>query len=175
SQQQPLADVHVASTLRVSSGQDGWQIATDEFLLEHQRASLSLSGSLQDDPADPRIAATGKLVGADIPLVARLLGDNTAQAFGAAASRLTAGRIQNAEFALHGPISKLPFEGGVDSFTGSLTLRNAVISGGDLWPDAEEIDAHVEWHGAQIQATIEAGHAGPFRLASAKAQWGADG
>jgi uncharacterized protein YhdP len=175
SQQKPLADVHVASTLRVSSGRDGWHIATDEFLLEHQRASLSLSGSLQDDPAEPRIVATGTLTGADIPLVARLLGDNTAQAFGAAASRLTAGRIQNAEFALHGPISKLPFEGGVDSFTGSLTLRNAVISGGDLWPDAEGIDAHVEWHGAQIQATIEAGHAGPFQLASAKAQWGADG
>jgi len=175
SQQQPLADVHVASTLRVSSGRDGWQIATDEFLLEHQRASLSLSGSLQDDPIDPRIAATGKLIGADIPLVVRLLGDNTAQAFGAAASRLTAGRIQNADFALHGPISKLPFEGGGDGFTGSLTLRNAVLSGGDLWPDAEEINAHVEWRGARIQATIEAGHAGPFQLAAAKAQWAADG
>jgi uncharacterized protein YhdP len=175
SQQQPLADVHVSSTLRVSSGRDGWQIATDEFLLEHQRASLSLSGSLQDDPADPRIAATGKLMGADIPLVMRLLGENTAQAFGAAASRLTAGRIQNADFAFHGPISRLPFEAGGDGFTGSLTLRNAVLSGGDLWPDAEEIDAHVEWRGARIQATIEAGHAGPFQLAAAKAQWAADG
>jgi uncharacterized protein YhdP len=175
SQQQPLADVHVASTLRVSSGHDGWQIATDEFLLEHQRASLSLSGSLQDDPIDPRIAATGKLIGADIPLVMRLLGENTAQAFGAAASRLTAGRIQNADFALHGPISKLPFEGGGDGFSGSLTLRRAVLSGGDLWPDAEEIDAHVEWRGARIQATIESGHAGPFQLAAAKAQWAADG
>jgi uncharacterized protein YhdP len=175
SQQQPLADVHVASTLHVSSGRDGWQIATDEFLLEHQRASLSLSGSLQDDPIDPRIAATGKLIGADIPLVVRLLGENTAQAFGAAASRLTAGRIQNADFALHGPISKLPFEGGGDSFTGSLTLRNAVLSGGDLWPDAEEIEAHVEWRGARIQATIDGGRAGRFQLAAAKAQWAADG
>jgi uncharacterized protein YhdP len=175
SQQQPLADVHVASTLRVSSGPDGWQIATDEFLLEHQRASLSMNGSLQDDPIDPRIAATGKLVGADIPLVMRLLGENTAQAFGAAASRLTAGRIQNADFALHGPVSKLPFESGGDGFTGSLTLRNAILSGGDLWPDAEEVDAHVEWRGARIQATIESGHAGPFQLAAAKAQWAADG
>jgi uncharacterized protein YhdP len=175
SQQQPLADVHVSSTLHVSSGREGWQIATDEFLLEHQRASLSLSGSLQDDPSEPRIVATGKLVGADIPLVMRLLGENTAQAFGAAASRLTAGRIQNADFALRGPISKLPFEAGGDGFTGSLTLRNAVLSGGDLWPDAEEIDAHLEWRGARIQATIEAGHAGPFKLAAAKAQWAADG
>jgi len=175
SQQQPLAAVHVSSTLRVISGRDGWQIATDEFLLEHQRASLSLSGSLQDDPIEPRIAATGKLIGADVPLVMRLLGENTAQAFGAVASRLTAGRIQNADFALHGPISKLPFDAGGDGFTGSLTLRDAVLSGGDLWPDADEIAAHVEWRGARIQATIEAGRAGPFQLAAAKAQWGADG
>ncbi|HWM66379.1 MAG TPA: AsmA-like C-terminal region-containing protein, partial [Steroidobacteraceae bacterium] len=175
SQQKPLADVHVSSTLRVSSSHDGWKIETDEFLLEHQRASLNLSGSLQDDPTEPRISATGTLTGADIPLVARLLGDNTAEAFGAAASRLTAGRIQNAEFALRGPVSDLPFEGRHDGFTGSLTLRDAIISGGELWPDANGIDAHVEWRGAQIQATIEAGHAGPFQLASAKAQWGADG
>ena len=175
SQQIPLADVHVSSTLRVTSGHDGWKIETDEFLLEHQRASLSLSGSLQDDPTEPRIFASGSLTGADIPLVARLLGGNTAEAFGAAASRLTAGQIQNAEFSLRGPIRQLPFEGRHDGFTGSLTLRNAIISGGDLWPDANGIDAHVEWHGAQIQATIEAGRAGPFQLASAKAQWGADG
>jgi uncharacterized protein YhdP len=175
SQQVPLADVHVSSTLRVTSGHDGWKIETNQFLLEHQRASLSLSGSLQDDPTEPRIFASGSLTGADIPLVMRLLGGNTAEAFGAAASRLTAGQIQNAEFSLRGPIRQLPFEGQHDGFTGSLTLRNAIISGGDLWPDADGIDAHVEWHGAQIQATIEAGRAGPFRLASAKAQWGADG
>ena len=99
-----------------------------------------MSGSLQDDPIEPRIAATGRLIGADIPLVMRLLGDNTSQAFGAAASRLTAGRIQNADFALHGPISKLPFDAGGDGFTGSLTLRNAVVSGGDLWPDVDGVD-----------------------------------
>ncbi len=175
SQQKPLADVHVTSTLQITSGHEGWQISTDEFLLEHQRASLSLSGSLQDDPAEPRIAATGTLTGADIPLVVRLLGENTAQAFGAAASRLTAGRIQHAEFAVHGPIKELPFDGSGDGFTGSLTLRGAVLSGGDLWPDAEGIDARVEWHGARILAAIEGGHAGPFQLSSAKAQWSADG
>jgi uncharacterized protein YhdP len=175
SQQMPLTNVHVSSTLRVSSGHDGWKIETDEFLLEHRRASLNVSGSLQDDPTDPRIFASGSLTGADIPLVMRLLGDDTAEAFGAAASRLTAGQIQNAEFSLRGPISQLPFEGRHDGFTGSLTLRNAILSGGDLWPDADGIDARVEWHGAQIQAAIEAGRAGPFQLASAKAQWGADG
>ena len=174
-QQMPLADVHVSSTLRVTSGHDEWKIETDEFLLEHQRATLRLSGSLQDDPTEPRISASGSLTGADIPLVVRLLGGNTAEAFGAAASRLTAGQIQNAEFSLRGPIRQLPFEGRHDGFTGSLTLRGAIISGGDLWPDADGIDAHVEWRGAQIQATVEAGRAGPFQLASAKAQWGADG
>ena len=175
SQQKPLADVHVSSTLRISSSHEGWKIETDEFLLEHQRASLSLSGSLQDNPTEPRIFASGTLTGADIPLVVRLLGNNTDEAFGPVASRLTAGRIQNAEFTLRGPISQLPFEGPPDSFTGSLTLRDAIISGGDLWPDAAGVDARIEWRGAQIQATIEAGRAGPFQLASAKAQWGADG
>ncbi|MBS0417565.1 MAG: hypothetical protein JSR66_07610 [Proteobacteria bacterium] len=175
SQQKPLTDVRVSSTLHVSSHPDGWKLETDSFVLEHQRASLNLSGSLEGGSAEPRILAKGTLTGADIPLVVRLLGDNTAEAFGAAASRLTAGKIQNAEFALRGPISDLPFDGRHDGFTGSLTLRDAILSGGDLWPDANGIDARVEWHGAQIQAVIEAGRAGPFQLASAKAQWGADG
>jgi uncharacterized protein YhdP len=175
SQQEPLADVRVSSMLHVGSNRDGWKLETDAFVLEHQRASLNLSGSLEGGSSEPQILAKGTLTGADIPLVVRLLGDNTAEAFGAAASRLTAGRIQNAEFALRGPVSDLPFGGRRDGFTGSLTLRDAILSGGDLWPDANGIDAHVEWRGAQIQATIEAGRAGPFQLASAKAQWGADG
>jgi uncharacterized protein YhdP len=175
SQQEPLADVHVSSMLHVASNRGGWTLETDAFVLEHQRASLNLSGSLQGGLSEPQIQAKGTLTGADIPLVVRLLGDNTAEAFGAAASRLTAGRIQNAEFALRGPVSDLPFGGRRDGFTGSLTLRDAILSGGDLWPDANGIDARVEWRGAQIQATIEAGRAGPFQLASAKAQWGADG
>ncbi len=175
SQQQPLADVHVSSTLHVGVNREGWKLETDAFVLEHQRASLNLSGSLTGGLSEPRIQARGTLTGADIPLVIRLLGDHTAEAFGAAASRLTAGRIQNAEFALRGLVSDLPFGGPRDGFTGSLTLRDAILSGGDLWPDAKGIDARVEWRGARIQATIEAGSAGLFQLASAKAAWGADG
>jgi uncharacterized protein YhdP len=175
SQQDPLSDMRVSSKLHVTSNHDGWKLETDAFVLEHQRASLNLGGSLQGGASDPQILAKGTVTGADIPLVLRLLGDNTAEAFGAAASRLTAGRIQNAEFALRGPVGDLPFGGRRDGFTGSLTLRNAIISGGGLWPDANGIDAHVEWRGAQIQATIDAGRAGPFQLASAKAQWGGDG
>jgi uncharacterized protein YhdP len=175
SQQEPLADVHVSSTLHVDSNRDGWKLETDAFVLEHQRASLTLSGSLQGGASDPQILAKGTLTGADIPLVTRLLGDNTAEAFGAVASRLTAGRIQNAEFALRGPVGDLPFGRRRDGFTGSLTLRGAILSGGGLWPDANGVDAHVEWRGAQIQATIDSARAGPFQLASAKAQWGGDG
>jgi len=175
SQQKPLADVRVSSTLHVSNSDGGWKLGTDSFVLEHQRATLNLSGSIEGNSSESRILAKGTLTGADIPLVLRLLGDSTAAAFGAAASRLTAGKIQNAEFALRGPINDLPFAGRRDGFTGSLTLRDAILSGGDLWPDADGIDARVEWRGAQIQAVIEAGRAGPFQLAAAKAQWGADG
>jgi uncharacterized protein YhdP len=102
------------------------------------------------------------------------LGANTAQAFGAVASRLTAGRIDNAQFELRGPMLQLPF-GARDGFVGSLTLRDGILSGGDLWPDARGIDARIEWHGARIQATITAGHAGPFQLAAASADWDAAG
>src|SRR5262249_45380112 len=49
------------------------------------------------------------------------------------------------------------------------------LSGGDLWPDAQAVDARVEWRGARIQATVDGGRAGPFQLATAKAQWSADG
>jgi uncharacterized protein YhdP len=178
SQRFPLANVRVSSIFLVSGTPAGWRIATDEFLLEHQRAVLSLSGELRSGAgtasAEPQIIARGTLTGADIPFIERLLGENTAQAFGAVASRLTAGRIQNAQFELRGPISQLPFGGG-GGFTGSLTLRDAVVSGGDLWPDARGIDARIEWRGARIQGLIDAGHAGPFELATATAQWDAAG
>lgn len=177
SRQYSLANVHVAATLRISAMPGGWQIATDEFLLEHQNARLSLNGTLRGEPArgEPQIRASGTLTGADIPLVERILGDSTAQAFGAAASQLTAGRIQNAQFELRGPISELPFGGRGAGFTGSLTVQDAVLSGGDLWPDAAGIEAQVEWHGSRIQAVIRTGHAGPFQLAAATAEWDAAG
>jgi uncharacterized protein YhdP len=175
SRQYPLGNVHVSSTLTLASTASGWRIATDRFLLEHQHATLSLSGELRGPlDSEPEIIARGTLTGADIPFIERLLGANTAEAFGAVASRLTAGRIQNAQFELRGPISELPF-GGRGGFTGSLTLKDAVLSGGDLWPDAKGIDARIEWHGARIQANIDTGHAGPFELAAASAQWDADG
>ncbi len=177
SRQYPLTDVRVASTLRVSTTRAGWQIATGGFLLEHQHARLSLNGVLRGgaEQGDPEISARGTLIGADIPLVESILGDGTAQAFGAAASQLTAGRIQNAQFELHGPISELPFGGGGDGFTGSLALQDGLLSGGGLWPDAQGVEARVEWRGARIQATITSGHAGPFHLAATRAQWDAGG
>jgi uncharacterized protein YhdP len=177
SRQYPLADIHLAATLRVGRTVGGWVMATDGFTLEHEHARLSLSGVLRQEgtAGDPTITAHGTLTGADIALVERLLGDSTAQAFGAAASRLTAGRIRNAEFGLRGPISELPFGGRGEGFTGSLTLQGAILSGGHLWPDAEGIDARIEWRGARIQATIFGGHAGPFQVAAAHAQWDAAG
>jgi len=181
SRQYPLENVHVSSTLHIRATPDGWRIATEGFLLEHPLARLTLSGELRggmavagQPPPDPQIAASGSLTGADIPLVERLLGANTAQAFGAVASRLTAGRIENAQFELRGPMRQLPF-GSRGGFVGSLSLRDGVLSGGDLWPDASGVDVRIEWHGARIQATIMAAHAGPFQLAAASAEWDAAG
>lgn len=177
SRQYPLSGIQLTSTVRIGRTPGGWLLMTDGFTLEHENARLSLSGTLRRDEAggDPTINARGSLTGADIPLLERLLGDSTAQAFGAAASRLTAGLIRNAEFGLRGPIGELPFGGRGEGFTGSLTLQQAILSGGGLWPDAEAVDARIEWRGARIQATLSGGHAGAFQLSGARAEWDAGG
>lgn len=176
-EQPPLTGVNVAAAVQVSSGTAGWQVSADQLVLEHERATLSFSGTLTASAADPdpTVAGSGRLSGADVPLVLHVLGADMAQELGAVASRLTSGRIQHAEFSLLGPVSRLPFEDGEEGFAGSLTLRSASVSGGDLWPDARGIDARVEWHGARMQTTIESGRAGSFQLVSARAQWDAAG
>ena len=54
---------------------------------------------------------------------------------------------------------------------GSLFLRDAVLSGGALWPDAREVDARIDWRGPRMHASIEKGRAGSFELSSTKADW----
>ena len=118
--------------------------------------------------AVPEINAHAELTGADVALLERLAGASMAQAFGATFSQLTAGRIERAQIELRGPFdATLPDTG----FTGSLLLRDAVLSGGALWPDAREVDARIDWRGPRMHAFIEKGHAGSFELSATKADW----
>ncbi|HUI60523.1 MAG TPA: AsmA-like C-terminal region-containing protein [Steroidobacteraceae bacterium] len=171
-----LPDLRVSSALQIGRTPAGWRVSTGEFLLQHSQARLVLSGALWGAAGEPaEIDAHGVLVGADIPLVKELLGSATAQFFGAAASQLVAGEIRDAQFTMRGPLGELPFGGRGTGLSGSLQLREAVLSGGDLWPDMAGVTAQVQWQGAKIQASLDAGRAGPFQISAARAEWDAAG
>ena len=176
SRQGAVDAVRVGAELRIDRLEGGgWRIAADDFLLERAFARLKLSGSLRANGTleDPQIDVRGTLTGAEISLLERLLGESTQQAFGAAASHLTAGRVRAAEFELRGPLGELPFGAHGARFEGSLTLEDGAFSADDLWPAASGIEARVEWRGARIQAAITAGRAGDFALTDAHAEWDA--
>ena len=173
---QTLADLQVSSTLKWRRTQAGWRLSTDEFLLQHAQARLVLDGSIAGRPGAPdEIDARGVLTGADIPFVKDLLGGATAQVFGAVASQLVAGEIHDARFTVRGPLDELPLGTPGAGLSGSLVLRDAVLSGGDLWPDMSGVMARVQWQGAKIRASVDAGRAGPFQITAARAEWDALG
>ena len=176
--QYPLDDVHIATRLQISRSDTGWQVMTEKLELQHETAHLRLAGQLTGDGSSraPQIDAYADLTGADIPLLEKLAGASSVAAMGATVSHLTAGRIEHARIELHGPLdATLPFRDDGTGFTGSLVLREAILSGGELWPDAQHVDARIDWRGARIRAAIETGRAGSFVLASAMAEWDVQG
>ncbi|HEX4674419.1 MAG TPA: AsmA-like C-terminal region-containing protein [Steroidobacteraceae bacterium] len=182
--QYPLDDVRVDARLQIGRAGGAWRIATEKLELQHGGTRLRVEGSLSGDgslygggslagggvfvAAVPEINAHAELTGADVTLLEKLAGASMAQAFGATFSQLTAGRIDRAQIELRGPFAAtLPDTG----FTGSLLLRDAVLSGGALWPDAHGVDARIDWRGPRIHAYIEKGQAGSFELSATKADW----
>jgi uncharacterized protein YhdP len=170
----PLDGMRVDARLQISRTADGWRIMTEKLELQHDATRLRVEGSLAGDDSSrvPEINAHAELTGAAVQLLESLAGSSVAQAFGATFSRLTAGRIERAQIYLRGPLdATLPVTG----FTGSLLLRDAVLDGGGLWPDAREVDARIDWRGPRIHAFIDGGHAGSFALSAIKADWDAGG
>ena len=174
SPQYPLEDVRVDARLQVGRVGGAWRITTEKLELQHDAAALRIEGSLTGADSDPvaEINAHAELTGADVPLLERLAGASMAQTFGATFSQLTAGRIERAQIELRGPLDETLPETG---FSGALLLRNAVLSGGDVWPDAHEVDARIDWHGSRMHAFIDKGRAGAFMLTDTKADWDARG
>jgi uncharacterized protein YhdP len=172
--QDPLEDLRVDARLQIGRSGSGWHITTEKLELQHEAAELRVAGSLvgSDSAAVPEIDAHAELTGADVVLLERLAGASMTQAFGATFSQLTAGRIERAQVDLRGPFDAALPEAG---FTGSLVLRGAVLAGGDLWPDARDVDARIDWRGPHIHAFIDKGHAGSFALSLARADWDASG
>ena len=172
--QYPLDGVHVDARLQIGRTGSEWRITTEKLELQHESTRLRMEGSLvgSDSAAVPEINAHAELTGADVALLERLAGPSMTRAFGATFSQLTAGRIERAQIELRGPFdATLPDNG----FTGSLVLRDAILAGGDIWPDAREVDARIDWRGPRIHAFIDKGRAGSFALSVTKADWDARG
>ena len=152
--QYPLSDVRVEARLQIDRDTDGWQVATEKLELQHRGAHLKVQGSLAGNAAreTPEIEAHAELTGVDVPLLKRLAGDGMARTFGAALSQLTAGDIDRVQVELHGPMDASLLDSGV---TGAIAVQNAVLSGGELWPDARDVSAHVEWRGTHIRAVLD--------------------
>lgn len=190
----PLEDLRVDARLEIGRTDNGWRITTRKLELQHGATQLRVEGSLvgDDSAAVPEINAHAELTGADVTLLERLAGAGMApagmapagmaqanttrpgmgQAFGATFSKLTAGRIERAQIELRGPFDATLAENGV---MGELVLKGATLAGGDVWPDAKDIDARIDWHGPRIHAFIERGNAGSFALSAIRADWDARG
>ena len=141
----PLGGVRVEARLAISRAANSWQIKTEQLELQHETARLRVEGILTSaDSSEPyEVDARAELTGADVPQLKRLAGDNLASAFGAAFSQLTSGHIEQAQVELHGPLA-----------SGELAVSDAVLSGGDLWPEVRGIKARIEWRGPRVHAEV---------------------
>jgi uncharacterized protein YhdP len=163
---EPLTDLRVATHLNVSRTHAGWRVATEELNIEQRFGRLRMSGSVSAPYADraPVWQFRGALADADVALLQQLCGAQLQARFGAAASHVMAGRIEDAHFALTA----------AGSLTGALILANASVSDG-LGLDAQGVDARIDWNGVGIKAVIDRGHAGPLQLGPMQLAWRADG
>lgn len=172
-----LQGVHVAAQLRISRADEGWRIESEGLELLHDRTRLYLTGALAGGGAklEPELDVRGDLTGADVPFLSRILGSGVATAFGPASLSLTAGKIDKANFELRGPVDAGLMMATGEGFSGSATLRDAVVSGTDPWPDTVGVGVRIEWRDGHVRAVLENGSAGPFQLATATAEWDAQG
>ncbi len=152
----PIDGVHVQARLQISRSPNSWRIRTEKLELQHESARLKIEGSLAATDSSERceVDARAELTGADVPQLRRLAGDDLARALGMSTtlSELTGGRIERAQVELHGPFDPTLLHSGA---SGELALSDAVVSGGDLWPEIRGLQAHIEWHGPRVHAAVE--------------------
>jgi len=174
-----LDGLAIAARLAIGADGGGWQVSTHDLEVRRADLSFAASGAIGADGAGgrPRIDAHAALKDADVALLAGLLGPRVLTAFGAAAAQLTAGRIASADLEWRGPLdtAQPPWSRTGTVFRGTLELRDATLAGFDPWPDAQHLDAHIEWHGPSLHAAIDGAQLGTFQLAAASAEWDARG
>ncbi len=151
-----VGGVRVDARLRISRGDHSWRIRTEKLEFQHESARLKVEGWLaaSDSSEHWDMDARAELSGADVPQLKRLAGDDLPGTLGmsAALSQLTAGRIERAQVELHGPFDPTLLHSGA---SGELVLSDAVVSGGDLWPEVQGLEARIEWQGPRVHAAVK--------------------
>ena len=175
-QPQVLDGLEISARLDASvTATRGWRLDAQDLQIRGAGLSLSGSGTLGATAAGlpPTIDARALLNDSDVAVLSSLIGPGALATFGAPAAALTAGRVESAELAWRGPLLVLPWNAPRARFTGSATLRDATLSASDAWPDAAELAAKIDWHGAHFHAAIERARSGTFALTDAVADWDA--
>jgi uncharacterized protein YhdP len=172
-QPREVDQLEFATRLMLQPAVAGWQLRSDDFEVRRGLMSLAATGSIAAAGAGaaPRIDAHVALKDADIALLARVLGADTLATLGSAA-RLTAGRIDSADFVWRGPLATpAPWNDAATQFVGELALRDASLAALDPWPAAHDIDAHIAWRGSRGHAVIARAASGSFQLSAANLAW----
>ena len=155
-----------------------WQLRTEDLDIRRGETRVSAQAAIAfpAGAAPRRLDTRLEVSNADAPLVARLVGPQALAAFGAAASRLTAGRITSGTLELHGT-----FEAGAAADTalssshGAFQIEDAVLAATEAWPEVRDLAAHLQWQGARVQAQLTRASSGTLELSAARAQWDAGG
>jgi uncharacterized protein YhdP len=172
-QAQVVDQLEFATRLMLQPVGGGWQLRSDDLEVRRGLMSLAATGSIAAAAAGgaPRIDAHVALKDADIALLARVLGADTLATLGSAA-RLTAGRIESADFVWRGPLdTPAPWNDAATQFVGELALRDASLAALDPWPAAHDIDARIAWRGSRGHALIARAASGSFQLSAANLAW----
>jgi uncharacterized protein YhdP len=172
-----LPGLKVAARVVADLNSDGWQLSSDDVRVGNGDADLDAAVTISAHTGDahPGIDARATLRQADVALLAQLLGPAAMTVVGASGLHLTAGRIEDAQFTLRGPLDEgLPWSDG-SAFRGALDLRDASVASGEWWPEVHGLSARLNWLGPRIHAALEAAAAGTWQLSTASLDWDALG
>jgi uncharacterized protein YhdP len=170
---EPIDALELVSRVAVTRAGNGWRLAVQRFEFRDPSASGQISGTLTAETPDgePLLDLRGTVAHADIVKLQERFADGVARVFGPVGLRLGAGRIENGAFELRGRLDAMD----TSHFVGSFNLRDARVPAEGAWPEAQAVDARVEWNGPRVTASVSDGRAGNFNLESFEAQWDAAG
>jgi uncharacterized protein YhdP len=165
----PAQSIALTARAFIERANDGWRLTIPRFGFHDEALAGNLSGTVTADASDatPVLDLRGSLFRADVARVQELFADGVTRVLGGASLRLANGRIENGSFEWTGPAN----EPATRRFTGSFDLRGGRFPADDLWPEANGLDARVEWNGSRVRAKLARGQAGGFDLESVEAQW----